>query len=80
MVDANAAVFYSDKQKDQRIKNVNNFKDKFEVKLLEGKYNEDAEACFKAITSKIRLFGEIDEQIVSYIIELTKLLHMIEQL
>jgi methyl-accepting chemotaxis protein len=71
MVDANAAVFYSDKQKDQRIKNVNNFKDKFEVKLLEGKYNEDAEAWFRAITSKIGLFGEIDEQIVSYIIELT---------
>ena len=41
------------------------------MKLFEGKYNEDAEACFKAITSKIRLFGEIDEQIVSYIIELT---------
>ena len=41
------------------------------MKLFEGKYNEDAEAWFKAITSKIRLFGEIDEQIVSYIIELT---------
>ncbi len=72
LIDEEAGYAYTNNSNDQRIINVDNFKKSFDSKLLEGSYNQDAEAWFGAISSKIGLFGEIDNELVEYIITLSE--------
>ncbi len=71
LINDDAAGFYTEKLDDQRITDVELYKNAFEAKLLDGNYGQDAEQWFAAITAKIGLFSEIDGQISDYILQLS---------
>ncbi|MCG8372123.1 MAG: methyl-accepting chemotaxis protein [Balneolales bacterium] len=69
LADPEAFQFFNSRLNDERVAEVQRFKESFEARKFAGNYGEDAEAWFAAITAKIGLYGEMDAEIGNYILD-----------